>query len=258
MRRIILATAATLAILAARLTCLKSRRSHDGHGAERSEGRRRGHQSASGRSGCLPPRLALRAVWLWLAAAYAGGLRPITAATDITADGCHITAATVGPTGATGGKLGDARQSAVERSNEVRALVAEREAARLQHVACQKITCERKPIGQYRCRRVLHRVRAGMPEAAASCRPMARRHCAKPRGRISARRKRDRRNCLSPRSDARSRPKPSSDRICNSKRTTSGALSLASSSWSRIASRLRKERHADRARAAAASARRDA
>ena len=89
------------------------------------------------RSGCLP--LALRTVWLRLATGLLANLHLITAATAFTA-AVRTTAATIGPTGVTGGKLGDARQSAIQRGDKMRTLVAERDAARLRHVACQEIT----------------------------------------------------------------------------------------------------------------------
>ena len=91
----------------------------------------------------LPATTALRSLWLRLAACLLAN-RPWTRSTVA----APTTATAVRIIGATGGELGNARQSAVQRSDEVCALLAESEAARLQRVARQEIARERKPIGQ--------------------------------------------------------------------------------------------------------------
>ena len=83
--------------------------------------------------------------------------------------------------------LCDAGQRAGKRRDEMRALVGERQAARLQHVAQQEKTGERKAVSDIAAEAALRRARAGRPAGAASCRRKARRPRATPPAPTSAR-----------------------------------------------------------------------
>ena len=144
MRRIVLATAATLAILAVGSLVPNRAEAMTVTTPIGIQAAIDGTNLVQDIALCLPAASGVADPMAAAGVASAGGPARGTATTTVAAP----TTTAVRITGATGGELGNARQSAVERSDEMRALVAEREAARLQRVARQEIARERKPIGQ--------------------------------------------------------------------------------------------------------------
>jgi hypothetical protein len=80
--------------------------------------------------------------------ASAGGLARVTIATTVTDSGTIPKSVLVAPRGRP--VLRNAWQGAIERRYEMCTLVAQRETARLQHIAVQEISRQRKSIGKIR------------------------------------------------------------------------------------------------------------
>ena len=114
------------------------------------------------------------------------------------------------------------------RGDESLARIGEGQSARLQHVAREEESGQREAVGD-----VVRRRRGPppteMPAGGTAGPARARRRRARPRGRTSATHSPDRSSAPVAAQLARSRPKPSSTSICNSKRTISAPAVTGSS-----------------------------